>query len=183
LGIWLLRSKHSSGIGVGYTLLLLKLDRMFAQVPNHIFWPVKEFCVWTIVGVYDQEIFFASPQQAVYCDFSLLNANDGTGARICNFVFCASAITEYDDNLVFIIRSNEGLQSRDPICERIHVGFVGHPTEVSAILSGHPRHGDNDQIGLYLENMEGELECMPWGFEFVRAGTKLINPASNKGLC
>ncbi|KAH6607341.1 hypothetical protein Trco_003654 [Trichoderma cornu-damae] len=104
--------------------------------------PVDHLGVGRAGGVDDQQAFVAPPQQAVDVDFPLADADDGAGARVRGFFLDAGAVAEDDDDFVLVVGADQGLQARDPV-----------------------RHGDDDEIGFGLEDVEGELEGMPRRFE------------------
>lgn len=130
---------------------------------------IQQFGKRRISRVHNEHLLHSAPEQAVDRDLASSDAQYRARPGIHSVVFNTAAIAKDHDHLIFPFGSNDRLQSLHPISKRLHVGLFGCPSEAGALFPRDPCHGDDDDVGLYLENMEGELESVPWRFQPVRA--------------
>jgi len=76
---------------------------------------MSEDSIWGLIRIHDQKLFVASTKNAVDTNFAVFDAQNCACAGVNSFVFGACAVCEYHNNLIFVICSDDGFQSCEPV--------------------------------------------------------------------
>ena len=123
---------------------------------------LDKFCKGGIARVSHQKLLGAPASQGIYIYFATLYADYGACASVERLIFLSASIAEDDDDFPIELRADKGLQSLDPICQRLHVGLSKHATEISVILASDPGHANDHKVSRNLESVHAKLERVPW---------------------
>jgi hypothetical protein len=93
------------------------------------------------VGINDEQTILSASKNPIDEHLAPLDANDGAGTGIYGFVLASSPVAEHDNDLVLTLLADQGLESLDPVDERLQVGLFGAAAKQTGVLMGLPGHG------------------------------------------
>lgn len=77
----------------------------------------------SVVCIDHKQVFDASAEDSVDVYFTIHNAEDCAGACVDGVVFEARAITEHNNDLVFVLGANDWFEALNPVSQGLHIGL------------------------------------------------------------
>lgn len=92
------------------------------------------------VGVDNEQLLDTTAEETIDRNLAILHTDHGAGAGIDDVVLDATAVGKNDNDLVLVFRSDNWLESLDPVCHCLHVRLMRKGSERGAVFPSKPGH-------------------------------------------